>query len=63
MVEQVDPLHWPHCSGQMKVIAFITNYGAVDRIIAHFNLTFVAERHILTDFFQQLNKLPKLAII
>jgi hypothetical protein len=28
----------------MKVIAFITNFGAVDRIIDHLKLTFVADR-------------------
>jgi len=28
----------------MKVIAFITDFGAVDRVIDHFKLAFVAER-------------------
>jgi len=28
----------------MKVIAFLTDYAVVDRIIDHLNLTFVAER-------------------
>jgi len=28
----------------MKVIAFITDYAVVDRIIHHLKLTFVAER-------------------
>jgi hypothetical protein len=28
----------------MRVIAFITDYSAVDRIIAHLKLTFHAER-------------------
>ena len=28
----------------MKVIAFITNFGAVDRIINHLKLTFVADK-------------------
>jgi hypothetical protein len=28
----------------MKVIAFITNFGAGDRIIDHLKLTFVADR-------------------
>ena len=28
----------------MKVVAFITDYAAVDRAIAHLNLTFVAEK-------------------
>jgi hypothetical protein len=29
----------------MKVIAFLTDYSVVDRIINHLKLTFVAERH------------------
>jgi hypothetical protein len=28
----------------MKVIAFLTDYAVVDRIISHLKLTFVAER-------------------
>jgi len=28
----------------MKVIAFITDFGAVDRIIDHLKLTFIAEK-------------------
>jgi len=28
----------------MKVIAFLTDYGVVDRIINHLKLTFVADR-------------------
>jgi hypothetical protein len=43
-VYEVDPLVCPHCGGTMKVIAFITNFGAVDRIIDHLKLTFIAER-------------------
>jgi len=34
----------PHCGGTMKVIAFLTDYAVVDRIIDHLNLTFVADR-------------------
>jgi len=34
----------PKCGGQMKVIAFITDYLAVDRIIDHLKLVFVAEK-------------------
>jgi len=33
----------PHCGGQMKVVAFITDHTVVDRIINHLKLTFVAE--------------------
>ncbi|MCX6349590.1 MAG: hypothetical protein NTV79_08875 [Candidatus Aureabacteria bacterium] len=39
-----DPLVCPKCGGTMKVIAFITNYQAIDRIIAHLKLTFVADK-------------------
>jgi hypothetical protein len=28
----------------MRIIAFLTDYAVVDRIINHLNLTFVAER-------------------
>jgi hypothetical protein len=43
-VYEVDPLVCPQCGGRMKVIAFITDYAVVDRIINHLKLTFVAER-------------------
>jgi len=33
-----------HCGGTMKVIAFLTDYAVVDRIINHLKLTFAAER-------------------
>ena len=43
----------PKCGGQMKVVAFITEFGAVDRIIEHLKLTFVAENpppsHVFTE--------------
>jgi len=34
----------PKCGGMMKVIAFITDYQAVDRIIEHLKLVFAAEK-------------------
>jgi hypothetical protein len=34
----------PKCGGPMKVVAFITDYAAVDRIIEYLKLTFVAEK-------------------
>jgi len=34
----------PQCGGTMKVIAFLTDYPVVDRIINHLKPTFVAER-------------------
>jgi len=43
-VYEFDPLVCPHCGGQMKVIAFLTDYPVVDRIINYLKLTFVAER-------------------
>jgi hypothetical protein len=41
---EVDPMVCPQCGGTMKVIAFLTDYTVVDRIIDHLKLTFVAER-------------------
>ncbi|TLN21077.1 transposase [bacterium] len=43
-VDEVDPMLCPKCGGLMRVIAFLTDYAVVDRIIDHLNLTFVAER-------------------
>ena len=43
-VYEVAPLICPNCQGQMKVIAFITDYPVVDRIIRHLKLTFVADK-------------------
>ena len=34
----------PTCGGSMKIIAFLTDYAVVDRIIDHLKLTFVAEK-------------------
>lgn len=43
-VYEVDPMICPICGGTMNVIAFIMDYAAVDRIIDHFKLMFVAEK-------------------
>jgi hypothetical protein len=43
-VYEVDPMRCPKGGGSMKVVAFITDYAAVDRIIDHLKLTFVAEK-------------------
>jgi len=43
-VHEVDPLCCPSCGGQMRVISFIEEPKAIDRIIAHLELTFEAER-------------------
>jgi len=39
-----NPMACPRCQGEMRIIAFLTDYAVVDRIIAHLKLTFVAER-------------------
>ena len=43
-VYEVDPLLCPKCGGKMRVIAFITHFSVVDRIINHLKLTFVANK-------------------
>jgi len=43
-VYEVDPMLCPQCGGTIRIIAFLTDYAVVDRIIDHLNLTFVAER-------------------
>ncbi len=43
-VFELDPMVCPRCGGTMKIIAFLTDYAVVDRIINHLKLTFVAER-------------------
>jgi hypothetical protein len=42
------------CGGQMCVIAFLTDYAVVDKIIDHLKLKFVAEWKSLTN-----NEKPK----
>jgi hypothetical protein len=42
-VYEIDPLVCPQCGGQMRVIAYLTDYAVVDRIIDHLKLSFVAE--------------------
>ena len=34
----------PRYGGRMKVVAFLTEYAVVDRIIRHLALTFAAEK-------------------
>ena len=43
-VYEVDPMLCPQCGGQMKVIAFLTDFSVVDRIINHLKLSFVASK-------------------
>jgi hypothetical protein len=53
-VYEVDPLICPQCGGRMKVIAFLTEYAVVDRIICHLELTFAAEKPPPTHVFEQV---------
>ncbi|MGB7296247.1 MAG: hypothetical protein WBC70_11715 [Candidatus Aminicenantales bacterium] len=43
-VYEVNPMAFPKCQGEMRIIAFLTDYAVVDRIINHLKLAFVAER-------------------
>jgi hypothetical protein len=43
-VYEIDPMVCPQCGGRMKIIAFITDFPVVDRIINHLKLTFEADR-------------------
>jgi transposase len=43
-VYEVDPMLCPQCGSRMKIIAFLTDYAVVDRIIGHLKLTFVADK-------------------
>jgi len=43
-VYEIDTLLCPSRGGKMKVIAFLTDRAAVDRIINHLKLSFVADR-------------------
>jgi ribosomal protein S27E len=52
-VYEVDPLICPRCGGKMRVVAFLTEYVVVDRIIRHLKLTFVAEKPPPTHAFDQ----------
>ena len=43
-VYEVDPMLCPRCGAKMRVIAFLTDYAVVERIIDHLKLTFVADK-------------------
>ena len=43
-VYEVNPLICVKCGATMKIIAFLTDYAVVDRIIDHLKLIFIAER-------------------
>jgi hypothetical protein len=53
-VYEVDPLVCPRCGGRMRVVAFLTGYAVVDRIIRHLALTFVAEKPPPSRIFEQI---------
>ena len=53
-VYEVDPMACPKCGGRMKVVAFITEYAVVDRIVDHLKLTFVAEKPPPSHVFEQV---------
>jgi len=52
-VYKVDPMICPRCGGRMRVVAFLTEYAVVDRIIRHLELTFVAEKPPPAYVFEQ----------
>jgi hypothetical protein len=43
-VYEVDPLRCPKCKGRMHIIALLTDYAVVDKIINHLKLSFVSDR-------------------
>jgi len=43
-VYEIDPLICLSCGGKMRIIAFIEDHNAIDRIIRHLKLSFAAER-------------------
>lgn len=53
-VYEVDPMICPRYGGRMKVVAFMTDYAVVDRIIRHLELTFAAERPPPSRIFAQV---------
>ena len=53
-VYEVDPLVCPRCGGRMRVVAFLTEYAVVDRIIRHLKLTFAAEKPPRAHAFEQV---------
>jgi hypothetical protein len=51
---EVDPMLCPQCHGTTKAIAFVTDSKAMDRIIDHLKLAFVAEKPPPSHVFQQV---------
>ena len=52
-VYEIDPLLCPSCGGQMKLIAFIEDPKAINKIICHLKITFQAERPPPSHVIQQ----------
>ena len=52
-VYDVDPLLCPSCVGRMKVISFIEDPKAIDKIICHLKLSFQTERPPPSPVIQQ----------
>jgi len=44
----------PRYGGRMKVVAFLTEYAVVDRIIDHLKLTFVADKPPPSHVFEEV---------
>jgi len=57
-VYEVDPLLCPKCGGKMRLIAFITEFSVVDRIINRLKLTFVASKPLPSQVFGQVSLTP-----
>lgn len=53
-IYEVDPMVCPQCGGMMKIIAFVTEYAVVDRIIDHLKLRFIAEKPPPSRVFSQV---------
>jgi len=51
---EVDPMACSQCGGEMKIIAFLTDFSAVDKIIRHLKLTFAAEKPPPSHVFEQV---------
>jgi hypothetical protein len=53
-VYEVDPVACFRGGGRIKVVAFLTEYAVVDRIVRHLELTFVAEKPPPAHVFEQV---------
>jgi hypothetical protein len=53
-VYEANPMVYPRCGGRMRVVAFLTEYAVVDRIIRHLALTFATEKPPPAPVFEQM---------